>query len=252
MNEKYTCIIVDDESKAIELLADHINELYENIDIIGTYTHWQEALQAIRRNNFDLLFLDISMPGKTGIDMIALAPSLNCEVIFVTAHPEHALQAFEHLASGYLLKPVDPYILVRTVDKVLRRISKPTPNLNGQNRHTNSLVAIPNSNGIDYFNTQDIVYLEARNRYTQIVTKTSKILSSYNLGYFKTLITDKSFYQVHRSFIVNLNFLKRYLKNGTILTSNGEQIPVSKTVRKEFLRLFVSNEDSISHGQVEP
>jgi two-component system LytT family response regulator len=241
MKNRHSCIIVDDEPKAIELLADSIQDLYDNIDIMGTYTTWKTALPAIRNNDFDILFLDISMPQKTGIDILELVPELKSEVIFVTAHSEYALNAFKYFAAGYILKPVKDTVLTKTIDKALERISykklvaqKKLEQHNAKNR-----IAIPNNNGLDYFNLTDILYFEATSRYTKATTSTSEILSSYSIGKFKEILDGNTqFYQVHRSFIVNLDFVKRYERNGTIIMSDGYEIPVAKNTREDFLNIF--------------
>lgn len=241
MKNKYTCIIVDDEPKAIELLSDSINDLYDNIEIIGTHTSWKTALPAIRNNDFDLLFLDISMPQKTGFDILELVPELKSEVIFITAHSDYAIKAFNYFAAGYILKPIKDAVLTKTIDKVLERISHKKLNtkqpIDAPGPRTR--IAVPNNNGLDYFNTAEILFFEATNRYTKVLTANSEVLSSYSIGKFKEIIDNNTdFFQVHRSFIINLNYVKRYERNGTIIMSNGHEIPVSKNVREDFLNLF--------------
>src|SRR4051812_7026606 len=103
MINKYNCIIVDDEPKAIAQLTQSITDLYTNLIISGTYTGWREALNALRQNETDIIFMDISMPQKNAMDILAMVPDLKSEVIFITAHSDFALQAFDFSAAGYLL-----------------------------------------------------------------------------------------------------------------------------------------------------
>lgn len=240
MSNKYTCIIVDDEPKAIELLSDSIHDLFTNIEIISTHTSWKTAIAEIRSNDFDLLFLDISMPQKSGIDLLALVPELKSEVIFVTAYSEHALDAFNYFAAGYILKPVKDDILVKTVSKAVERISyKKMVQSKKQATDIKPLIGIPNNNGLDYLNCDDILYLEATSRYTRAVAAQKEIISSYSIGKFKELMDPYPFFlQVHRSFIINLNHVKRYERQGVIIMTNGHEIPISKNMRDEFLHIF--------------
>ena len=245
MKNNFSCIIVDDESKAIGLLTACLESLYDNITIVGTYTSWNTALPALRANQCDLLFIDVSMPGKTGMELLELVSDISCEIIFVTAHSEYALNAFKFSPSGYVLKPIDDKELTTAVDKAIERIqyrklakNAPTSVVTG------SKIGIPNSKGIDYLNIDDIIYLEALNNCTRVVTKNGEIMSSYSLGRFKVIVEKHSFYQVQRSYIANLDCIKRYAANGTIVMVNGAELPVSKNLRDDFLMRF----DKVSKG----
>lgn len=237
---KFTCIIVDDEPQAIDLLADMLAELYPDILVEATYTKWSKALDGIRHHQPDLVFMDIAMQGKTGIDLVKCLPGTRGEVIFITAYSDHALDAFRVSAAGYILKPVDEAELVKTVDKALERITdKKRASRNGNPAmHVQNKIGIPSNNAIDYINTDDIIYLEAVSSYTNVFTPGKKIISSYNLQKFKQTLDDTLFYQVHRSYIINLNYVKRYENIGMLIMTSDAEIPVSKNVREDFLKLF--------------
>lgn len=239
--KNYSCVIIDDEPKAIELLSESIQELYNNINIVSTFTRWQDALDTLRSNNFDILFLDISMPQKSGLDILALVPELNCEIIFVTAHSEFALDAFNVGAMGYIVKPVKDVMLTKVVNKALELIdNRKIAKTNKPDRPESIInkIGIPNHKGIDYIAVDNILFIEALKRYTRIVENGKEVLSSYNIGKYKQLVNNNLFYQVHRSYIVNLNYVVRYETTGIITMSNGQTIPVSKSVREDFLKLF--------------
>lgn len=236
---KHTCIIVDDEPQAIELLADSIRLFYKNIEIIHTFTHWTKALEALRNVTCDILFLDISMQDKNGMDLLRLVPNLQSEVVFITAHTDYALDAFKFSAAGYIVKPVDNADLITTVDKTLERIN----NKKLAHRHNNiqsheAKIGIPNSNSIEYLNINDIIYLEAEKSYTNVIAKGKTILSSYNLQKFITILDEQLFFQVHRSYVINLNHISRYETTGTVTMINDSHIPVAKNSRENFLKLF--------------
>lgn len=231
----YTCIIIDDENKAIELLSDTIKELYDNIEIIGTYTSWKEAVIALKKGNYDLLFLDVSMPEKTGFDLLAFVPNIKSEIIFVTAHAEFALDAFNYPASGYVLKPVEDVALSKAIDKALNRIEKA-----GNNSETikTTKVTIPNKKGLDFVEQDEVVFLEALAKNTRIKKKDGEIISTQAFGTFRDGLNYTPFYQVHRSFIINIHNITRYESTGIVIMNDGTEIPVAKSVREDFIKLF--------------
>lgn len=235
MRNKINCIIIDDEPKMVELLADTLDELYPEMEILGKFTHWKEALPALRLNQADILFLDISMPEKTGFDLLELIPNLNAEIIFVTAHTEFAINAFNFDVCGYVLKPINDKMLIKAVDRAITRTAakkKTSPD------NTAGKIGIPDDTGIRYVNINDIIYCETHNRYTKVVVKDTEILSSYNIGKYHETLTQDFFFQIHRSFIINLNHVKRYDATGVVIMNNGTEIPISKKNKDEFLQMF--------------
>lgn len=239
MKHEFTCIIVDDEEDVIGLLAATISDLYSNVNIIATYSRWNDALEALRSNKPDILFLDISIGGKNGMDILKLVPGIESEVIFVTAYSEYAVDAFKLLAAGYLLKPVNEADLCHAMDRAIsgithRRLASQTH----AGAAPGSKILVPNGKGFNFCDANDILYLEAINGCTKIVTKESELLSSYNLGKYNHILENKGFFHVHRSYIVNVGFVTRYESNGVITMSNKKEIPVARNFRDEFLSLF--------------
>ena len=244
MDGNYTCIIVDDEQDAIELLMDRLGKLYSNITVIATYSYWEHALAGIRRQPCDLLLMDISMPGKNTIELLKLLPGLESEIVFITAHDNYALDAFSFSASGYILKPVDDAELFAAVNKAIDRIQN--KKLAKQNTVSaasliNEKIGIPNNMGIDYVSIKDILYLESTNKCTRIVTEDTEYTSTAHLGKFKHLIDDHSFFQVHRSYIINLNKILRYETSGLLIMTDKTEIPLSRNVKNDFLKIFNTN-----------
>lgn len=229
-------IIIDDEPKAIDLLRSRLKVLFPDMTILGTYTNWETGLEAVRSLPLNLLFLDVSMPGKSGVDFLKLFPAIPFQVIFITAHSEFALQAIKFSAAGYVLKPIDDVELSFAVNKAIENINHkavdPPP------AGTRIKIGIPNIKGVDYLNSDDILYFESVNKYTKVVTGDYSIMSSYNLGEFKKIIDGDVFFQAHRSYIVNLRHVKRFETSGTLIMADNMQIPVSKNVKSEFLAAF--------------
>ena len=239
MTSNYRSIIIDDEQDSIELLQRRISLLYRNIDIVGTYTAWDKALEALRTQQCDVLFLDVSMPGKNGFDLLKLVPGLDTEVIFVTAHDNYALNAFAVSATGYVVKPVDDIDLSTAIDKAIERVENKRKASYKQSQASHSdKIGIPGNHGIDYMDIQDIMYLESLNKCTRIVTTKGEHTSSLNIGKFQHLIDQHNFFQVHRSYVINLKYILRYESSMVVIMSDKSEIPVSRTAKGDFLRLF--------------
>lgn len=237
-NATYTCIIVDDEPKAIELLIYSLGIVNKNISIIKTYTSWTQALEGIRSLECDILFLDISIQDRNGMDLLRSVPDIRSEVIFVTAHSEYALNAFKFPTSGYLLKPVDEIELATTIDRTIARIQYKRQAAAARNAPLNTKIGIPDNKSVNYVDTRNILCLEAFNTYTKVVLSDREILSAYNIGRFRELLPPDLFYQVHRSFIVNLDHISRYENSGIAVLDNGKEVPVAKAARAQLLSLF--------------
>lgn len=244
LQNKFTCVLVDDEPDAIELLSSRLSLLYDNISIISTYYNWQEALNALRKTQFDLLFMDISMPGKTGINLLKLIPDLTCEIIFVTAHDNYALDAFNLSASGYVLKPVDDMELKHAVDTAIQRINNKRHaelviSITDKVSQLPEKITIPHANGFDYISYKDITFLESIGKTTKIVTTEGQIISSYGLNKFQFLVDNYSFFQTHRAFVVNLDHVLRYETSGIIIMKNNAEIPLSRSAKNDFMNIYL-------------
>jgi two-component system LytT family response regulator len=241
MTDTFTYIVIDDESKAIILLNRLISQYFPNLKMIDSCTAWDDGFRILKKDEADLVFIDILMPHKTGLDLLKLTPQINAEIIFVTAYEEHALEAFNFAPSGYLLKPIDDARLISVVEKTIRRVhhKKIAEGFNAEkNERQKRKICIHNNKGVDYVAIDDVLYFEATFRCTKVVTKNKAYLSSSNLGKFKELLADFNFYTVHRSYIVNIDRIIRYENSRTIIFENGDEIPVSKDIREGFLKIF--------------
>ncbi len=117
----FTAIIVDDLPYAIEILSAKLKYLFSSINVIGKFTSWENALEGLNNLDPDIVFMDISMPGKSGMDILRMVPTLQAEIIFITAHKDYARSAFDFAASGYILKPIDDLELTIAVEKAMER-----------------------------------------------------------------------------------------------------------------------------------
>jgi two-component system, LytTR family, response regulator len=241
-------LIVDDELQSIslikKLLLDHFPEflIFEALTV-------DEALQNIRDNHPQLLFLDVQMRGETGFDLLDKTDITNFEIIFTTAHGEFAIKAFKYSALDYLLKPIDADEFVDAVNKAVLRIKSHQSSSDQINflkeikshRSLPEKLTVPTPEGFLLLNISDILYCQASGNYTELyLSDNKKIISSYTLGHYDEILTNHNFFRVHRSFLVNIEHIKMYKKGagGTIIMKNGHEIEVSRRNKDAFLQIF--------------
>lgn len=238
-----TCLIVDDEKLARELLREFL-ETFPQIEIIGECNKGTDAVEQINKLKPDMIFLDVQMPGMNGFDVL---DEIEHEpyVIFTTAYDQYAIKAFERNAVDYLLKPLDQERFKLAVDRALKRKKMEEGNLEDL---LGSLRTVPPRTSYDshifvqksekLFNlpVEEIIYLEASGDYTVISTKNDQFVSSSGIGKLEEIMNPDTFIRVHRSTIVNVNFLKeieRHFNGGMVVKmQNGKSFPVSRTYAK--------------------
>ena len=236
-------IIVDDEQKAAKLLQLLIQEMAEDFEVTAIYNDSVEALSSIDTSKVDVLFLDIQMPSMSGIELCAKLKG-DFSVVFVTGHDQYALEALKIAAVGYLLKPIDEEELSNVLSRVRKTVTLKhndqgyrvlLENMRIQNVHQRR-IGIPSVSGIDFVMIESIIACEGVDGYTKVYLQDGReILSSYNLGEFTKMIGDAGFYQVHRSYLVNMQCIRHYQNDGLLLMDNGIKVPVSRRRKEEFL-----------------
>jgi two-component system LytT family response regulator len=239
-------IIIDDERLARENLRSKILQYSNQFKIIGEAENIEVAKVLIDDEKPDAIFLDISMPHGSGFDLLNQYDKIDFDVIFVTAYNRFAIQAFKYFAIGYILKPIELSELNAILSHLAQKnnLPKESENLTElikyiKNDQNIPVLAVPVESGFEFIGSDKIMHLEASDGYTTIYMKDGhSILSSKSLSYYVTLLDSQLFIQIHRSFIINLNFLKRYHKIGFVTMKNGDEIPVSKTKRSQFKNLF--------------
>ncbi|TVZ52465.1 LytR/AlgR family response regulator transcription factor [Dokdonia sp. Hel_I_53] len=245
-------IIIDDEKKARILLSTILEENCKEITNVLTAQDLLSGIDIIKNEKPDIVFLDIEMPENSGLEILEfLDPNtINFEIIFTTAYSEYAVQAFELSAIDYLLKPLRPSKVISAVQKVIdqksssknnKKIEALKESLATQNFKK---IALPVSDGIKFVNFKDIIFFQADGMYTTVTTiDDEKILISKPLRHFTDLLKDVSyFYKTHRSYLINLNFIKKYVKSdgGYILMTNDVSVSISKDKREMFLQLVAN------------
>jgi two-component system LytT family response regulator len=240
-------LIVDDEKHSRHVMSLLLARYCPEIKVMAQCANAAEALVAISTHQPELVFLDIEMPGINGFTMLEKCDDRNFDVIFTTAYNEYAIQAIRHSALDYLLKPVDKDELIKAVARVRKnkrlmaseRVDKLLQMLNM--KKTIEQVALPTMEGLVMINTDDIVYCESDSAYTNFIfTDGKKILSAKTLKEVEDVLVTKNFYRVHNSFLINLRYIKKYIKGagGEVVMINGSHIPISRTKKQEFLSML--------------
>jgi len=235
-------IIIDDELNNIENLENIISRHCPDIEIVSRAQSANAGLPLIENLHPDLLLLDIQMPEKTGFDVLRALQKINFEVIFITAYDKYGIQAVKFSALDYLLKPINIEEFKLAIAKAREKISAKKQNLNIENllQYLKSgnrevpKIALPTSKEILYVKVTDIIRCEAINNYTTFHLNTSEqVLVCQTLKEFAQLLKPHHFVRTHQSHLVNINFVKSYLKEdgGTLLLNNAEKIPVSRQNR---------------------
>lgn len=238
--EKLKVAIIDDEVHAVETLSYDLNENHaQEMEIVFTSTKSTEGIKMLNSVKPDLLFLDVDMPGLSGLDVIELMDGLPTKVVFTTAHLEYALKAVETIACGYLLKPVQPDDLQRMIEKV-----KNETVTRGADLPVPGKIPVPDADGIELVACSDIVYIKSDSNYSTLkLTGNRKIVASKTLKYFEGILSGSQFLRVHKSYLVNPEHIRKYLKKegGELLMANNDLIPVSRNHRDEILQFLKMN-----------
>ena len=238
-------IIVDDEMKSRESLKKIILTFCEGVDVLATCQNVNEAHQAITNLKPDLVFLDVQMQGETGFDLLALFPKIDFDVIFTTAHSEYAIKAIKFSAIDYLLKPIDVAELQASLEKaqskqngnILERMKQLLQNVKSQSPEHYKL-ALPTAEGLTFIKVEEILYLKASGNYTEIFMREGqKHLVSRHLKLYDDLLTDQNFFRIHHSSLINLNYIKNYVRGdgGYVVMTDNASLDVSRRKKEDFL-----------------
>lgn len=247
MKIKYNAIIIDDEERARRTLQLMLENFCPNIEVLGAYKSVPDGVLAINKLNPDIVFLDIEMPEYNGFELLGFFKEVTFEIIFVTAYNQYALKAFEVSAVDYLLKPIDGDLLTKAVEKAAKRIGTTQTRENIQTLKENTetdifrRIALPVAEGLLFVEMEDIVYMEAEGAYTNVyLANKESVFVSKRLNYFEDLLSNrKTFYRCHRSFMININFIKRLNRNeGHLELDNGTNIPISRDKKIDLEQLL--------------
>ena len=244
-------VIIDDELNAQNLLEKTLNKYFPNkFNIVGKCSSVDSGVIAINTHDPDLVFLDIQMPEKNGFELFRYFKIINFEVIFTTAYNQFAIQAIKRSALDYLLKPINHLELAEAIKRfesksenssAQKKLSLLLENLNVNDQNV-SKIAFPTIEGFELIHSNQILYCRADSNYccvkkidgiTKMATKTLKYVEE---------ILPSTFLRIHKSYVLNLNFVVRYHKtNKEVELTNGEKLPVSFRKEEEFINAILQN-----------
>lgn len=247
MNEKIKAIIIDDEKDGRTVLSTLIKLYCPQVEIIGESSSGEQGLRMIEELNPALVFLDIDMPGMNGFSLLKKLKEITFEVIFVTAHHHYALKAIKHSALDYLLKPVDKTELIEAIGKF--KISSSVNErmaylLENETKDLSELkqIILNVREGYVFSEINEIVRCEADGNYTTVFFKNGdKQVASKTLKEFENLLCEHNFWRIHKSHLINLKYLKKYIKGeggGNVVMTDNSEIEVSRRNKDAFLKQF--------------
>ncbi|TRO66981.1 LytR/AlgR family response regulator transcription factor [Christiangramia sabulilitoris] len=245
-------VIIDDEVNAQDLLEKTLLRYFPNkFNIVEKCHSVDSGVQAIRQYEPDLVFLDIQMPEKNGFELFKYFEAINFEVIFTTAYNQFAIKAIKRSALDYLLKPINHLDLAEAIKRfecknegstAQKKLSLLLENLNVNDQKV-SKIAFPTVEGFELIHSNQILYCKAESNYCCIkkidgITRTA----TKTLKYVEEILPAGAFIRIHKSFVINLNFVVRYHKaNKEVELTNGEKLPVSFRKEEDFLNAILQN-----------
>lgn len=240
-------LIVDDERRIRSAIRSMIKYSVPVIKEVKEATGVQNALEILDVYRPDLVFLDVRLGDGTGFDVLRNKRTLSGKVIFITAYDQYAIEAFEHNAVDYLLKPVSEKDLLRGVKRIRERnqFSRDKAVTNQQLGFVDEMpsehLVIRSSNAVHVIRKADIVRCEADINYTVLhLVNKKKITVSKTLKLFEQQLVEDGFIRVHRAHLVNIKMIKTYYRSvqGKLVLYDGNEIPVSLRRRESVLKLL--------------
>lgn len=239
-------LIIDDEKHCIITLQFLLDQL-ENIEVVGAIQDSRLAKAAVEELNPDLVFLDIEMPHLNGFDFLAeFAQTIPFKVVFTTAYDQYAIKALKLNALDYLMKPIGKQDVLLALEKFEQGLQ--VTNEQVQNLHVfnsgimQDTIGLSTQNGLLFVKIEDIMYLEASSCYTYLMMRDqTRHLASKTMATFEDVLQDNPlFFRAHKSHIVNLKFIKQYIRGegGDLILQDGKSIPLSRNRKQDFLQLF--------------
>ena len=248
-----TALIAEDEAPLAKDLSARLEKIWPELQLVAVAANGMQALELIDRHEPDVAFLDIKMPGMTGLE-VARRLRHKPHIVFITAFSEHAIEAFEREAVDYLLKPVQDERLVQTIRRLQHRLRENTPATNidrvlnslmqrmpGQNTYLQWIRAGV-GNTIHNIPVEDVLFFEAEDKYTRVVTRELESLVRVGISDLESQLDPGRFQRVHRGSIVNLRAIKSIKKNELgnlelVIDGHTETLAVSRAHAAAFRQM---------------
>lgn len=242
-------VIIDDENDSRQILANYLAKYCPDVQVCGFGQSVATGLEAIHKYQPDIIFLDIEMPYGNGFDLLDQVHTITFETVFVTAFDNYAIQALNQSASYYLLKPIDIDELIKAVEKIKAERTQENytqhaqillENIRTGTKHQQKIM-LPTMEGFEIIAVNTIVYCEAVDNFTRFYFEQgTPLLICRTLKYFEDILKEHRFLRIHRSYLINPDFVVRYSKGkgGYVTMKNNKELEVSSSKKKEFLESF--------------
>lgn len=242
-------IIVEDEPASRETLRNYIQKYCGKIGIIAEADSVQTGLEAIKKHSPDIVFLDVEMPYGNAFDLLDKVENRSFETIFVTAYDHYAMKALNFSASYYILKPIDIDELIKAVDKIVEKHNSDEhslrtriliENIKIENKQLQKII-LPLMDGFEVVTVKDIMHCKASDNFTEFYLKDgTKQLICRTLKFYDEILSELDFVRVHKSHLINLQYVKRYKKGkgGQVILTDGSAVDVSATRKQQLMARF--------------
>jgi two-component system LytT family response regulator len=246
-------VLIDDDDNLRNGMKSLLFRYAPDIDIVGEADSVETGTELLLQHSPQVVFLDIHLGDGSGFDLLEEVNrkgKLNFQIVFITAHEQYAIKAFRFSALDFLLKPVDPDELEKVIDKIKNVLDK-NDNVahidllleNIRKKVTNfKRIALSNSDGIHLFDVSDIIRCESEDNYTKFYIKNNKpVLISKTLKEYEDLLTEHGFERIHQSHLINLSFLKSYIKKdgGYVVMADNTHLPISQRKKERLQELLI-------------
>ncbi len=230
---KYTCIIVDDEPLAQDVLENYVNKL-PSLQLVGKCSNAYEAMELLRASKAQIVFLDIQMPGISGLEFLR-SLQVKPAVVFTTAHAEHAVEGFELDAMDYLLKPISFDRFTKAVNKAIHYLALEKQEEQQSIADEDDHIFVKADKKMVKINLSDVLYIEGLKDYVMIFIPGQRIITLQTMKNLEERLPSAKFIRVHRSFIIAVDKLKSISSHSVEI--GAKQIPIGKNYKEEFMKV---------------
>lgn len=246
--EQIKAIIIDDELNSLLNLNKKLTEFCPEVNVVASSRSPEEAILLIQEFKPDVIFLDIEMPRMNGFRMLEELKEFDFEIIFTTAYDHYAIDAIRICAFDYLTKPIaikDLQNSIERLQKTMHLHTKEKVDLLKQSlsetKSQEDRIIVTTVEGMEFIPVKNILHIESNANYSKIfLTEGKTILVTRLLKEFESMLQPYQFYRVHNSHLINLKYLKKYIRTGggQVVMQNGDIIDISRRKKEEFLKLI--------------